>query len=139
VAPAAVWQTGVVPLHCESDVQAPHTLGVVAPQIGVVPVHCMSVQQLPGAQEDAPPPVAQQKSAGLEQAEPVFVQAPGTQRLVAVSQMSVGPYVASAWHCASVVHPPQVLAVVTPQIWPAVQSGSPWQFPATHAPAESQM
>ena len=36
------------------------------------------------------------------------------------------------------MHPPQVFAVVTPQIWPTVvQSLSTLQLPATHLPALS--
>jgi hypothetical protein len=48
--------------------------------------------------------------------------------------MLPGPYVGSAWHCESLVHVPHVLAVVAPQICPAVQLLSPWQLPGTQAP-----
>jgi hypothetical protein len=34
---------------------------------------------------------------------------------------------------------PQVLATLTPQIWPAVQFASEWQLPGTQLPAVLQM
>jgi hypothetical protein len=91
VAPAAISQTGVMPPHCESAVQAPQVFGVVAPQIGsVAVVHSRFVQQFPGVQALLLP-LGQQMSAGLTQASFVFVQEPGTQTLVDVLQISVGP------------------------------------------------
>jgi hypothetical protein len=51
-------------VHCESDVQGPHTFAVVAPQMGADEVHWAFVQQLPGTHA-VPPPDAQQKSAVL--------------------------------------------------------------------------
>ncbi len=91
VAPAARSHTGVEPPHCESAVHAPHVFGVVAPQMGVLPEHCPLPQQLPGVHAFAVPPVAQQMSLEFTQALPGFVQEPGTQTLVVVLQISVGP------------------------------------------------
>jgi hypothetical protein len=125
-------------LHCESEVHLPHWLGPPPPHTdpAALPAQSAFVQQLPGTQALPTPPLdAQQKSAGLTHAVLGVVQLAATHVPLVVLQMVDGPYVGSAWHWLSAVHAPQVLALVAPQSWPAVQSVSEWQLPGTQLPA----
>src|SRR5262249_55809181 len=133
--PVAVLQTWPL-AHCVSLVHLPHWLGVFAPQIEpfVLAAQSAFVQQLPWMQALPPPVAAQHTSLGFAHAVPTVVPEPLTHvPPPAGLQIEPGPYVGSAWHCASVVQPPHWL--VAPQSCPAVaQSPSLAQLPGMHDP-----
>jgi hypothetical protein len=109
----------------------------VPPPVGAPGMHA----QVSAAAQSAAPPTSQQMSAAFAQVFAAFVQVEETHAPLVVSQIVAAPFVGSFWHWTSVVHLPHALAVVSPQISPAVvpvQSASVLQLPATHSPAVSQ-
>jgi hypothetical protein len=152
-APVILLQTSP-DLHCASRVHLPHVFGALAPQIDpfALPAQSEPVQQSPRTQrqpapeQSAAPPAAQHWCDGLAAQAPVAPHVAETHwPLVApaVAQIVPDPYVASVWHCVSVVHGPQTLGVARPQIsfgspFATLQSASVTQLPATQLPRALQ-